>query len=155
MATARLLGGNTIEDNGGSGVEVVQGALFQGLGSWDFPPNPDIISSNGNRGIFGWNGARLEIRKVTVMNNGTDGIQVGFHSSIMLSGSTIADNTEHGISVVNGSAINLEPPTGTTNAVITGNSWYGVFCVDEESSLTGGTTGVYGNGVGQVQCTGF
>ena len=153
-ATGRLVGGNTIESNGTHGVEVNQGALFQGKGDWNLTPDPDIITGNGYTGIRAWNGASLDISNATITGNGHNGISVDLHSTLNVDGSIISSNDDHGIWLNQGSAANLgSPPASVKNNL----SW-GVFCADMESSLAGTTSGVVANGPGgstNLHCSGF
>jgi parallel beta-helix repeat protein len=150
-ATGRLLGDNTIQENGGHGVAVKLGALFQGKGDVsDITPGPDIIIENGYSGIFAWNGASLDIQNVEVTGNHENGIFLGLHSTLQIYGSTVSNNLFHGIAVYDGSAASFDHPTGNP-AVIVGNVGDAVFCNDSESSYTGDTDGV----TGKIKCTGF
>lgn len=154
-ATGRLMGDNAIQGNGGHGVAVNLGALFQGKGDFfDLTPGPDLITNNGYSGISGWNGASLDIRNATIYGNIENGIALSLRSTLRIYDSTVSTNLNHGISVYDGSAASFNHPTGNP-AVISDNVHWGVFCGDLESSYTGGTTGVTGNGSGQVSCTGF
>jgi hypothetical protein len=154
-ATGRLIGDNVIQGNGGHGVEVDQGQLFQGVGDFNLTPGRDIIRQNGYSGISGWNGASLDIQYVEVTGNAENGIVLSLRSTLRIYDSTVSGNPLHGIAVYDGSAAAFYHPTGTQKAIITGNTGWGVFCNSEESSYTGDITGVTGNTAGQVSCTGF
>lgn len=154
-ATGRLIGDNTIQANGGHGVEVDQGVLFQGKGDFNLTPGQDIIRQNGYSGISGWNGASLEIQYVQVTGNAQNGIVLSLRSTLRIYDSTVSGNPLHGIAVYDGSAAAFYHPTGTQAALITGNTGWGVFCGGQESSYTGDISGVTGNSSGDVSCTGF
>jgi hypothetical protein len=157
-ATGRLVGGNTIEGNGGHGVEVDLGALFQGVGDWNLTPGQDIIRQNGYSGIYGWNGANLDIRNVVVTNNTQNGIHLRLRSTLRIYDSTVShhlNSNYHGILLNEGSAVAFYHPDDTPAVTITNNSGKGVYCPGPESSYTGDISGVTGNGTGNVDCSGF
>jgi parallel beta-helix repeat protein len=162
-ASGRLIGENTIQGNGGHGVAVNLGALFQGVGDFNNitpPPGPDLITENGYSGISGWNGASLDIRRAEVTNNVQNGIVLSLRSSLRIYDSTVSGHLNpdyHGIAVNQGSGAILSR-SGYPPVSVTGNSGYGVFCGDSESSCAGDTSGVNGNGPkgkNNVNCTGF
>lgn len=159
-ATAELIGNNIIKGNGGYGIAVNQGRLFESVGDWIInpPPGPDLITENGYSGILGWNGASLDIQNASVTNNTQNGIVLGIRSNLRIFNSTVSghlDDNYHGIALYEGSGVAFFHPTGTQAASITGNAGYGLFCGGDESSYTGDTSGVTGNTAGQVSCTGF
>jgi parallel beta-helix repeat protein len=152
QATGRLVGGNTIEDNGGHGVEVDLGALFQGVGDWNVTTGPDLIRGNAYSGISGWNSASLDIRKATVTNNTQNGIVLSLQSTLRIYDSTVTGNSWDGIRLYDGSSV-ARYSTNTPLASITNNSGWGIIC-SGGSTLVGGTgaSGVSGNLLGQVNC---
>ena len=150
-ATGRLLGGNLIEANAGSGVDMSQGVLFQGVGDWDVTPVQDIIKENTLSGISGFNGSSLDVQYATIKDNTQHGISLSIRSTLNILNSTVSGNTLNGIGVYSGSAVRFGDPA----ASVTGNSGWGLFCGDNESSYAGNTSGVIGNTLGQVSCTGF
>ncbi len=154
-ATGRLVGGNTIEGNGGHGVEVNQGTFFQGKGDWNFIPAQDLIRQNGRSGISAWNGASLDIQHAEVTNNTENGIALSLRSTLRIFGSTVSSNAYNGIGVFEGSAAAFYHPPDTEAATITANGGWGVLCGGDESSCTGDIAGVIGNTGGEVSCTGF
>jgi hypothetical protein len=155
-ATGRLIGDNIIQGNGGHGVQVVQGILFQGVGDFNLTPGRDIIRQNGYSGISAWNGSSLDINSATITNNAQSGIAVTLRSSLRIYDSTVSDqgSSYSGIYIAEGSAVSLSHPAGTTAASITNNG-FGIYCNDGESSLDGDISGVTGNANGDVNCTGF
>ena len=159
-ASAELIGNNTIRRNGGHGVQVSQGRLFESVGDFIInpPPGPDLITENGYSGISAWNTASLDIQNATITNNTQNGIILGLRSTLRIYNSTVSGHLDplyHGIAVYDGSAAAFYHPTGTQAAIITGNSGWGVFCNSNESSYTGDISGVTGNGSGTVSCSGF
>jgi hypothetical protein len=153
-ATARLMGDNTIQGNGGHGVAVNQGTLFQGVGDFILTPGPDSISGNGYSGISGWNGASIDIRHVMVANNTENGIVLSLRSTLRIYDSSVSGNSMNGIVLYDGSSVALYP-SNLPLANITGNSGWGVVCNGMGSSLIGVATGLTGNTGGQVSCPGF
>ena len=156
-STGRLIGDNTIQGNGGHGVSVSLGTLFQGVGDFNLTPGPDFIAGNGYSGISGWNGASLDIRHVTVTNNTQNGIVLSLRSTLRIYDSTVSGNAWDGIRLNEGSAAVFQHPAGTQPAIITDNAGYGVFCGGQEASYSGDTSGVTRNGSKNVSpsCTGF
>jgi parallel beta-helix repeat protein len=157
QATGRLIGGNTIEGNGGHGVEVDMGALLQGLGDWNLNTQPDKISDNNSSGIYAWNGSSLSIQKAEITQNTEHGIGVSLRSTVRIYDSTVSDNKKHGIWLWRGSAVILSLDANTPPASVTGNKLWGVLCEDTESSYSGDPSGVTGNTSGNVSpsCTPF
>jgi len=155
-ANGRLIGDNIIQGNGGHGVQVVQGVLFQGVGDFNLTPGRDIIRQNGYSGISAWNGSSLDINSATITNNAQSGIALTLRSTLRIYDSTVSDqgSSYSGIYVAEGSGVSLSHPAGTTAASITNNG-FGIYCNDDESSLDGDISGVTGNTNGQVSCTGF
>ncbi len=125
-ATGRLIGDNTIEGNGGHGVEVVQGALFQGKGDFfNLTPGPDTIQGNTRSGISAFNNGTLDIEHAKIMNNTQNGIALSTRSTLRIYDSTISDNGQNGIGLDGGSAVVFFHPTDTPRASVTGNSGWG------------------------------
>ncbi len=68
-----------------------------------------------------------------------------------------------GISATDNSVLDLRgSPGGEVRTLVTGNTGngmvvagYGLFCGDAETSVTGDYSGVFGNGQGEVSCSGF
>jgi len=151
-ASARLIGDNIIEANGGHGVEVVQGTLFQGKGDWSFTPGPDIIKQNGYSGILAWNSASLDIQNATVTNNAQNGIVLSLRSTLRIYNATVSDNQLSGIVLHDGSSV-ARYSTDSPRDNITDNLDWGIICFGG-SNLVGGTgdSGVSGNSGGQVHC---
>ena len=151
-ASARLIGDNIIEANGGHGVDVTQGTLYQGKGDWSFTPGPDIIKQNGYSGISAWNAASLDIQNATVTNNAQNGIVLSLQSTLHIYGSTVSENDWDGIRLWDGSSV-ARYSTDSPRDNIAGNLGWGIVCYGG-SNLVGGTgdSGVSGNLGGQVNC---
>ena len=149
-ATGHLRGDNTIEGNGTHGVQLTQGALFQGGPT----PGPDLIRYNHASGIFAWNASSLEILNAMVTNNSEDGIVLSLRSTMRIYGSTVSNN-RYGIGVYDGSAAAFYHPTGLAPVIITSHS-IGINCNGNEDSITGDVSGVTGNVVNvSSTCSGF
>ena len=154
-ATGRLVGDNTIQGNGGNGVEVVQGALFQGKGDFfNLAPGPDTIQGNPRSGIFAFNGATLDIQNAIVSGNSQNGIALNTHSVLRIFNSTVSGNVQNGIRLEFDSAVVFFGPPGSLPASVTGNGGFAVSCGAAESSLAGDTSGVPAGGI-EATCTGF
>lgn len=155
-ASGRLMGGNIIQGNGGHGVSVNQGQLYQGVGDFfNLTPGPDQITGNGLSGISGWNGAHLDIQHLTVTNNTQHGISLSLQSTLRLFDAAVSGNLMNGIVLWDGSSV-ARYSTDSPRDTITGNSWWGIICYSN-SHLVGGTgnSGVSGNTGGQVNCPEF
>jgi hypothetical protein len=148
-ATGRLIGDNTIQANGGHGVAVNLGALFQGGGDLDLTAGDDLITGNGYSGIFGWNGASLDIRHATVEGNNESGIVLNLRSTLRIYDSTVRGPI-YGIAVYEGSAVSFKHPPETNAAIVESTTGPGLYCDDPESSYIGDTSRVRG-----LVCTPF
>lgn len=153
-AKGRLIGDNTIQGNGGNGVDMNQGALYQGVGEFDLTPGRDIIKENTLSGISAFNGSSLSVEYATIKDNTQHGISLLTRSTLWIFNSTVSGNALNGIAVYYGSAVMFGGP-GYPGPSVTGNTGWGLFCGDNESSYAGNTSGVIGNGAGNVSCTGF
>jgi parallel beta-helix repeat protein len=134
-ASGRLMGDNIIQGNGGHGVSVDLGQLYQGVGDFfDLSPGPDQITGNKYSGISGWNGAHLDIRNLTVTQNAQHGIVLSLQSTLRIYDATVSDNGKntsgligHGIVLYDGSSV-ARYPTNTPVASITDNPGWGIVC---------------------------
>lgn len=149
-ATGRLVGENAIQGNGGHGVEVNQGALFQGKGDFsNLTPGPDVINGNTRSGISAFNNGSLDIQNVQISSNIENGIVLNLHSSLRIFNSTVTGNGWHGIRVNRDSGVLFGDPPVT----VTGNvGFFGLSCAGNESSIEGNTSGIVGI---EKSCTGF
>jgi len=154
----RLLGGNVIQNNG-TGVYVRSSTLGTSLYFSSAPP--DRISGHPVNGIVAEENASLDLRGgFTITGNGAGGIFAQHGVRIMMRQTSITNNTGNGILLQLGSSVRFYNPSGTTSPsnTMTGNSAYGLFCVDGESSYIGSSSVQSGgNGSGDVSpaCTGF
>ena len=149
-ATGELIGDNIIQGNGGHGVAVNQGALFQGVGDWNLTPGLDSITGNGRSGISGWNGSSLNIRHLTVTNNQEHGISLSLKSTLRIYDATVSENGLNGIVLYDGSSV-ARYSFDSPRDIITGNSDWGIICYSG-SNLIGTTGGISGNDDGEVNC---
>ena len=152
-ASGRLMGDNIIQGNGGHGVSVSEGQLYQGIGDFfNLTPGPDQITANGYSGISGWNGAHLDIQHLTVTNNTQHGISLSLQSTLRIYDAAVSGNHLNGIVLYDGSSV-ARYSTDSPRDTITGNSGWGIICYGE-SHLVGGTgnSGVSDNSGGQVNC---
>lgn len=149
-ASGELIGDNTIEKNGGHGVLVTQGTLFQGVGDFNLSPGPDLITKNGYSGIFGWNGASLDIRHLEVTKNKQNGISLSLKSSLRIYDALVSGNYLDGIVLYDGSSV-ARYGTDSPRDFITDNSGWGIVCYGG-SNLIGQTSQIYGNDAGDVNC---
>jgi len=152
-ATGQLIGYNTIKGNGGHGVAVSLGTLFNGVGDWNLTTDPDLITENSYSGIQGWNNASLDVRHATVTNNTQNGIVLSLRSTLRVYDSTVSGNSWDGIRLYDGSSV-ARYSTDSPRDSITGNLGWGIVCYGG-SNLIGVATGVTGNEAGEVSCTGF
>jgi parallel beta-helix repeat protein len=154
-ASGRLMGNNIIQGNGWHGVSVNLGQLYQGVGDFfNLTPGPDQITGNEHSGIYGWNGAHLDIQHLTVTGNKQHGIALSLQSTLRLFDATISGNLMNGIVLWDSSSV-ARYSTDSPRDTITGNTGWGIICYGE-SHLVGGTgnSGVSGNSAGQVNCPG-
>jgi len=149
-ADCGLIGDNSILGNGGNGVSMSGGTLFQGKGDWSFTPGPDIITQNKLSGIYGWNGSRLDIREVTAYGNTQNGIALSLQSTLRIYNSDISSNLWNGIALYDGSSV-ARYSSDSPRDSITNNVRWGIIC-ESDSKLVGVSSNVTGNGGGQVNC---
>ncbi len=147
-ATGRLFGQNIIQNNTLNGILVATGgALRQG------PLTPattfDKIQKNGDRGIRAIS-SFLDIRDAIIMGNGSNGISLDFHSTLLIRNSEISGNSANGIGLSNDSGLWLiNPPVE-----ISGNVWADIQCYGDESSIDA-RPGATDRVDAVVNCTGF
>jgi len=160
-ASAILVGNNKITGNSGSGV-VAQRSSGLRIGHPALGlPITNLITGNGiapplnapTGGIFGTQGASLEIRSTTISGNTGNGITLALGSVARMFQDTVSGNTANGILLTLGGGLGLDPPAVT----VTGNTLFGLQCSGTESSYSGNTTGISGNTGGDISpsCTGF
>src|SRR5882762_7031258 len=168
-ATADFIGGNTISDNAGTGVNLVRSSANFGDNLFGITTVNTIIR-NGNSvsqgGVFVFNGSSVTIRDAVISNNAAFGLVLSLRSSGQIASSTIQNNTTipgpipgtvtggDGIRLVFGSGLFGTAPIG----IVTGNAGFGLNCTDGESSVINtGLLGIGFNTLGGVApaCTGF
>lgn len=134
QATATIVGGNTISDNSSFGVLLTSSKVV--LGDTGFGlPSVNRITRNGTPspagGIFASLGTSMVIRDAEIVGNNGAGVLFSLRSQGQLFSSTIQSNASDGIRLLLGSA--LLPLSGVTT--ISGNSGFGIQCLDSESSV--------------------
>ncbi len=149
---ATLIGGNTIEQNVGAGVQVSAGSVLIGDPGFGLPTS-NRISQNGTPGlpasvpiggVFAFHGALVDLRGATVTNNIGHGVRLLTRSTARFDDSTITGNSGDGIRVTFGSGVHV---TGAAvNA--TPNGGIALRCDDLESSFFGPIAGV-------TSCSGY
>jgi len=152
--TVWLRGGNVISHNGGAaggGGAYVRGGILR-AGGGDVPLNPPTNDITANRsGILTGESAFVELKDANVSGNSFTGILLDHGTRARLEANTISSNGGHGLFVSRNSSASF---LGAGNTV-SGNGAFGLYCADGESSFSGNTIGVAGNGAGNVNCTGF
>ena len=156
-ATGRLYGENTIQENTQNGILVATGgALRQG------PLTPDTISdkiqNNIDRGIRAIS-SFLDIRDAIIMGNGSNGISLDFHSTLLIRNSKdnteISGNTANGIGLSNDSGLWLiNPPVEISGHGLADIRWADIQCYGDESSIDA-RPGATDRVDAVVNCTGF
>jgi len=175
-AMARLLGGNTFGSNTSDGIAMDQSRLFQGQGDFSgIPVAPDISQNNTFRGLDLFNGSSADIARMTIQNNGQQGIIASLNSSVFLrayTGATPANlitvtnngtsntaNQQDGIAVATASVLltSNNPGGVPSQIVVTNHPGFGVNCFGNKTAIAVDTTGISSNTAGQVNaaCTGF
>jgi parallel beta-helix repeat protein len=150
-----LRGGNLVRQNGsatgGGGVFARASTINTGPG--DTPVSPPTNEISGNTfGVQGAVNSMVELRGgVSVTGNIFTGVVVDHGSRLRADGGTISGNGAHGIFAGRASSVEF---FGGLSAV-SGNTAFGLFCADGESSHSGNVVGITGNTAGQVSCTGF
>lgn len=156
-----LRGGNVVSQNGsafgGGGIFARASTINTGPGDTPVNPLANEISGNTN-GVQGAANSMVELRGgVSVTGSRFSGVVVDLGSRLRSDGSTISGNGNYGILVQRASSVEL---FNVVN-VVSGNSNLGLFCADDESSFSGNTNGIQGNGgagipgTGGWTCTGY
>ncbi len=129
-ALADLGGGNTISQNTGDGIGIIQGVLSVRLG---FPSTTqNVIEYNSDEGIFASNGSSVRMSSGTINNNDDIGIFVLGGSSLEIRGGTVQKNGSRGILVFNGSSLEIRGGT------IQQNVGDGIFSTGSSVEIRGG-----------------
>jgi hypothetical protein len=123
------------------------GVLAEAGGTADLRSN--TITSNYHNGVSGHLGPTLVLHGNEISNNSESGVFCSANCTLQIGGAGITGNGQHGVLVRLGSMLILEGP-GTTYA--DWNGWWGVWCGDKESSVSGLE---YFSGSVSDTCTGF
>lgn len=152
----RLFGGNDVSQNGdlpggaGGGVFLRSATLRSGQSDVALSDQSNRIRAN-TIGIDTGENAVLDLRGgFEVSNNTASGVVLNHGARALLNSVRISNNSAHGLFVFRNASVNFR-----SNTEVSGNGAFGLFCADNESSFTGDTSGVNGNTLGQVSCTGF
>jgi parallel beta-helix repeat protein len=159
--TCHSIGDNLIANNGGYGIGISAGSLFQGVGDWGLTPGPDTIQENALSGILATMKSVADVRKALITGNLGHGVWISTQSTMRIYNSTISNNTE-GIRLDTGSGISFWHPSSESTVTVTNNSSWGLNCFGDESSYGGSADppNISGNGSGGAEninssCTGF
>jgi len=112
--------GNVFQNNGGRGLNVVNGSRVLASGG--------TSQGNGDAGVAAVSGSNLTLQYATIQNNAGDGVRALLGSSVRLFDDTITGNGGNGISLIAQSNGSLEQDV--TGNLVTGNAGNGVFLRD-------------------------
>jgi len=162
QANADLIGGNTISNNAGPGVNVRSSAVSFGTVVVPGVSPVNTISGNGFAtpstpfGVVGFMGASLLIQNAVISSNPV-GLVLILRSNAQIQNTTVQSSTSSdGIRLASGSGLFIAMPKST----LSGNATWGLNCLDPESSVVNANPtflNFSGNGLGDVfpGCTGF
>ena len=152
-----LRGGNVVRQNGsatGGGGAFARASTIN-TGPGDTPINPPTNDFSGNTfGVQGASNSLVELRAgVSVTGNRFTGVVADTGTTVRSDGSTITGNGAHGIFAQRDSSVELFGAITT----VTGNTAYGLYCNDPETSYSGNVSQITGNTLGDVapSCTGY
>lgn len=152
-----LRGGNVVRQNGsatlGSGVFVRASVLNTGQGDTPVIPQTNDISGN-TFGVQGASNSMIELRGgVSITGSRFTGVVADTGTTVRMEGGAISGNGAHGIFSQRDSSVEFFGAP----AVVTGNTAYGLYCNDPETSYTGNVSQISGNTLGNVSpsCTGY
>ena len=155
-SAAVLRGGNVISSNGsatgGGGLFARSSTIRTGPGDTPVVPSTNEVSGNAF-GILSQSNSTVDLRAgASITASRFTGVVVDTGSRLRSDGSTIANNGAHGIFAQRSSGVEL---VGGAN-VVSGNTAFGLYCNDGETSYSGSTSGISGNTAGNVSptCTG-
>ena len=95
----------------------------------------------------------LDLRAgLSIVDNRSTGIVVQHGSRARIETANVSNNGGHGIFVARAASVDFG---GQVPNVVSGNAAFGLFCADTESSFSGNASGITGNTIGQVSCSGF
>jgi parallel beta-helix repeat protein len=100
------IGGNTIEDVPGIGIDVNESSVAR-IGYLIFDLLPNTIRNTGNHGMLISRGSSARIIGNTVSGSKRSGIVVNRNSQADVIGNTLSGNAENGLTVTHGSGVNL------------------------------------------------
>jgi len=152
-----LRGGNTVRQNGSAtgGGGVFARASTVNTGPGDTPVNPSSNQITANTiGILAQGNSNVDLRGgTTITGSRFTGVSVDTGTALRTDGTTISGNGAHGIFAQRDAAVEL---IGIAN-VVSGNTAFGLYCNDAETSYTGNTSQITGNTAGDVapSCTGY
>jgi hypothetical protein len=157
QSTIALRGGNVVRQNGGAtiggGVFVRASTFNSGPGDTPVIPSTNEISGN-TFGVQGASNSMIELRAgIAITGNRFTGVTADTGTTVRSDNATISQNGAHGIFAQRDSSVEFfAAPT-----VVTGNTAYGLYCADLETSYTGNTSQITGNTLGDVflNCTGY
>jgi parallel beta-helix repeat protein len=158
-ASVDIVGGNTISNNAGTGVNLVRSSAIFSDPNFPGIPTVNTVSGNGSPasqgGVSAFLGSSATIRDAIITGNVGFGVSLSLNSAAQIASTTIQNNIAgggggHRVQLQLGSSLLGSPPTGS----VSGNAGFGLICFDLESSATG-SIGVGPNGLGTVSCTGF
>jgi len=154
-SSIRLRGGNVVRRNGGAtaGGGIFARAATVASGQGDFTVNPQTNEISANTfGVLTAENAMVDLRGGMVVSGNTfSGVVLDHGTRARIDASTISNNGAHGLFLSRNASVSF---IGAGNG-ISGNGAFGLYCADAESSYSGNTTGVTGNTLGDVNCTGF
>lgn len=155
-SSAVLRGGNVVRSNGsatgGGGLFARSSTIRTGPGDTPVVPSSNEISAN-TFGIQSLSNSTVDLRAgASITASRFTGVVVDTGSRLRTDGSTISTNGAHGIFAQRSSGVEL---VGGAN-VVSGNTAFGLYCNDGETSYSGNTAGITGNTAGNVSptCTG-
>jgi parallel beta-helix repeat protein len=141
------LNNSNISNNLGRGINVGVGGSLNTFNT--------SVTGSAAEGVIVYLGASANLNGGTISGSNGNGLWVGVHSTAQVVGDmSIMNNTGHGIMVTQASALwTFGPPMIT----VAGNTMYGLFCDDNESSAADVSNISFSpsNGFGAFSCTGF
>jgi parallel beta-helix repeat protein len=145
---------STLELNTRDGIALVEGgaARIGVLRGDSAAASPNIIQSNGRRGVTVTRSSTARIVGNTIQNNTEDGVHVSRVSHADISNNIINGNGGDGIFVSENSGVNLGNNTGTTifdlpNSTTVNNAGVGIGC--DSNSYASGRLGSLNGALGQ------
>lgn len=152
-SVVNLRGGNLIRNNGsatgGAGVFARASTIRTGRGDAPLSPTTNEISGSFV-GMLAELNATLDLRPgLSVTGNVLNGLTLNHGTRLRIEGTTISANGQNGIFARGTSTVDV---IGGANAV-TANGGFGLSCIGPLTVYNGNTAGIFGNTVGDVNCT--